>query len=92
MKRRYLFPVLFAQYSAYLKSSSLASHKGNAWKGAGPGFRITSSPTVPSSLLGIRQSTFPRVLDIWNLENFTSTEHEKYISRASLSERTNNKE
>ena len=66
-------------------SCSLASHNVRAWKGTGAGFCSASSPTVPSSLLGMSQSTFPRMREIWNLEDFSSTEQEKYMLNGPLS-------
>lgn len=80
----YLFPWMFK--STYLMSCSLASHNLRAWKGTGAGFCSASSPTVPSPLLRMSQNIFPRMREIWNLEHFSSTEHEKNMLNGSLSE------
>ena len=82
----YVLTLLDCLHCTYLMSCSLASHNVKAWKGTGAGFWTTSSPTVPSSLFVMRQNTLPRVREIWNFEDFWSTEHEKYMLNVSLSE------
>lgn len=73
---------------AYIATESLklSSHNGKTWKGIVAGIWITSSPTVPSSLLGMLQVTFPCFREIWNLVEFSSTAQEKCMMHFSLQE------
>ena len=85
LKKLFIFLSVYNAH-AYLGSWSLESHTVKAWKGTDAGFCCTSSPTVPSSLLGMSQNILPRIREIWNLEDFPSTEHEKNMLNGSLSE------
>ena len=69
-----------------IESLKLSSHNGKTWKGIVAGHWITSSPTVPSSLLGMLQVTFPCFREIWNLVEFSSTAQEKCMMYFSLQE------
>ena len=69
-----------------IESLKLSSHNGKMWKGIVAGHWITSSPTVPSSLLGMLQVTFPCFREIWNLVEFSSTAQEKCMMHFSLQE------
>lgn len=69
-----------------IESLKLSSHNGKTWKGIVAGHWITSSPTVPSSLLGMLQVTFPCFREIWNLVEFSSTAQEKCMMHFSLQE------
>ena len=69
-----------------IESLRLLSHNGKMWKGTGAEHWITSSPTVPSSLLGMWQMTFPCLREIWNLAEFSSTAQEKCMMHFSLQE------